>query len=60
MTPAAAIVLSLLVALNTEKPSSALIVEPGLYMLLWFQKAAVRGNYETGNQAFSMRLRFRV
>jgi hypothetical protein len=28
------------------------------YMLLRFQKAAVRGNYETGNQAFSMRLRF--
>src|SRR5664279_2799422 len=27
-------------------------------MLLRFQKAAVRGNYETGNQAFSMRLRF--
>ena len=26
-------------------------------MLLRFQKAAVRGNYETGNQAFSMRLR---
>src|SRR5437667_5352488 len=34
------------------------IVEPGLYMLLRFQKAAVRKNYETGNQAFSMRLRF--
>src|SRR5665811_548709 len=30
----------------------------GLYMLLRFQKAAVRGNYETGNQAFSKRLRF--
>jgi hypothetical protein len=27
-------------------------------MLLRFQKAAVRGNYATGNQAFSMRLRF--
>jgi len=27
-------------------------------MLLRFQRAAVRGNYETGNQAFSMRLRF--
>jgi plasmid stability protein len=27
-------------------------------MLLRFQKAAVRGNCETGNQAFSMRLRF--
>src|ERR1039458_6490011 len=27
-------------------------------VLLRFQKAAVRGNYETGNQAFSMRLRF--
>src|SRR5664279_1399369 len=26
--------------------------------LLRFQKAAVRGNYETGNQAFSKRLRF--
>jgi hypothetical protein len=27
-------------------------------MLLRFQKAGVGGNYETGNQAFSMRLRF--
>jgi uncharacterized protein YndB with AHSA1/START domain len=27
-------------------------------MLLRFQKAAVRGNYETRNQAFSMHLRF--
>ena len=27
-------------------------------MLLRFQKAAVRGNYETGSLAFSMRLRF--
>jgi putative transposase len=27
-------------------------------MLLRFEKAAVRGNYETGNQAFSKRLRF--
>jgi hypothetical protein len=27
-------------------------------MLLRFQKAAVRGNYETGNQAFSTRLGF--
>ncbi len=27
-------------------------------MLLRFQKAAARGNYETGNQAFSKRLRF--
>src|ERR1035438_8017267 len=27
-------------------------------VLLRFQKAAVRGNYGTGNQAFSMRLRF--
>jgi len=27
-------------------------------MLLRFQKAAMRGNYETGNQVFSMRLRF--
>ena len=27
-------------------------------MLLRFQKAAVRGNYETGNQALSKRLRF--
>jgi len=35
-----------------------LIVEPGLYMLLRFQKPAVRKNYETGNQAFSIRLRF--
>ena len=29
-----------------------------LYMLLRFQKAAVQKNYETGNQAFSMRWRF--
>jgi hypothetical protein len=35
-----------------------LIVEPGFYTLLRFQKVAVRGNYETGNQAFSMDLRF--
>ena len=35
-----------------------MIVEPRLYMLLRFQKAAVRKNYETGNQAFSIRLRF--
>jgi ABC-type antimicrobial peptide transport system permease subunit len=27
-------------------------------MLLRFQKAVVQGNYATGNQAFSMRLRF--
>ena len=27
-------------------------------MFLRFQKAAVRGDYEAGNQAFSMRLRF--
>jgi hypothetical protein len=27
-------------------------------MLLRFQKAVVRGNYDTGNQAVSMRLRF--
>jgi hypothetical protein len=32
-------------------------VEPELYMLLRFQKA-IGGNYETGNQAFSMHLRF--
>jgi len=35
-----------------------LIVETGLYMLLRFQKPAVRENYETGNQAFSIHLRF--
>ena len=40
------------------EPPQNLIVEPGLYMLLRFQRAAVRGNYETGNQAFSKRLRF--
>jgi len=34
------------------------IVESGLYVLLRFEKEAVRGNYETGNQAFSMPLRF--
>jgi hypothetical protein len=33
-------------------------VEPGLYMLLRLQKAAARGNYETGYQAVSMHLRF--
>jgi hypothetical protein len=33
-------------------------VEPGLYMLLRFQKAAVQGNYETGKQACSIHLRF--
>jgi hypothetical protein len=43
---------------NHSKASLKLIVEPGLYMLLRFQKAAVRGNHETGNQAFSKRLRF--
>jgi hypothetical protein len=43
---------------NHARASLKLIVEPGLYMLLRFQKAAVRGNYETGNQAFSKRLRF--
>src|SRR5664280_2130785 len=43
---------------NHSRASLELIVEPGLYMLLRFQKAAGRGNYETGNQAFSKRLRF--
>ena len=43
---------------NHSRASLNLIVEPGLYRLLRFQKAAVRGNYETGNQAFSKRLRF--
>jgi hypothetical protein len=43
---------------NHSRASLNLIVEPGLYMLLRFQKAGVRENYETGNQAFSMRLRF--
>jgi hypothetical protein len=43
---------------NHSRASLDLIVEPGLYTLLRFQKPAVRGNYETGNQAFSMRLRF--
>src|SRR6267378_7806396 len=41
-----------------SRASLNLIVEPGLYMLLRFQKPAVRENCETGNQAFSMRLRF--
>src|ERR1017187_2484363 len=41
-----------------SRASLKLIVEPGLYMLLRFQKAAGRGNYETGNQASSKRLRF--
>jgi putative transposase len=41
-----------------SRASLKLIVEPGLYMLLRFQKAAGRGNYETGNRAFSKRLRF--
>jgi len=43
---------------NHSRASLYLIVEPGLYTLLRFQKAAMRGNYETGNQAFSMHLRF--
>src|ERR1019366_6193250 len=43
---------------NHSRASLKLIVEPGLYMLLRFQKAAGRGNYETGNQAFSKCLRF--
>jgi len=43
---------------NHSRASLDLIVEPRLYMLLRFQKAAVRKNYETGNQAFSIRLRF--
>jgi hypothetical protein len=43
---------------NHSRASLNLIVEPGLYMLLRFQKAAVQGNYETGNQAFSIHLRF--
>src|ERR1019366_3288649 len=43
---------------NHSRASLNLIVEPGLYMLLSFRKQAVRENYETGNQAFSMRLRF--
>jgi hypothetical protein len=42
----------------TIRHSLKLIVEPGLYMLLRFQKAAGRGNYETRNQAFSKCLRF--
>jgi len=41
-----------------SRASLYLIVELGLYMLLRFQKAAARRNYETGNQAFSMHLRF--
>jgi hypothetical protein len=40
------------------RASLKLIVEPRLYMLLRFQKAAGRGNHETGNQAFSKCLRF--
>src|ERR1035437_6185661 len=42
---------------NHSRASLKLIVEPGLYRLLRFQKAAVRGNYETGTQAFSTRVR---
>src|SRR2546421_4684376 len=42
---------------NHSRASLNSIVEPGLYMLLRFQKAAVRENYETGNQVFSIRLR---
>ena len=44
-----------------SRASPNVVVEPGLYMLLRFQKPAVRENCETGetgNQAFSMRLRF--
>jgi hypothetical protein len=43
---------------NHSRASLDSIVELGLYMLLRFQKAGVGGNYETGNQAFSMHLRF--
>jgi len=34
------------------RASLNLTVEPGLYMLVRFQKPAVRDNRETGNQAF--------
>src|SRR6266480_109826 len=39
------------------RASLNLIVEPRLYMLLRFQKPAVRENCATGDQALSMRLR---
>jgi len=41
-----------------SRASLNLIVEPALYILFRFQKPGVRENCETGNQAFSMRLRF--
>ena len=43
-----------------SRASLNLIVDPDCYILLRFQRAVVRGNYETGNQAFSMRLRFLI
>src|SRR5580700_4649001 len=44
--------------LLASRASSNLIVERGLYMLLRIQKPAVRETCETGNQAFSIRLRY--
>src|SRR4029077_14025535 len=44
--------------MNRTIPARVISSKPDYYMLLRFQKAAVRGNYETGNQAFSMHLRF--
>src|SRR5205823_13214663 len=41
-----------------NRTTTSNLLEPGLYMLLRFQKPAVRKNCETGNQAFSIRLRF--
>jgi hypothetical protein len=37
---------------SVSRASLNLITEPGLYMLLRFQKAAVRGTYETEPKPF--------
>ncbi len=44
--------ISKLASPNHSRASLNWFVEPGLYVLLRFKKEAVRGNYETGNQAF--------
>jgi len=46
--------------MNRTIPARVISSKPDYYMLLRFQKAAVRGNYETGNQAFSMHLGFLI
>jgi hypothetical protein len=46
--------------MNRTIPARVISSKPDYYMLLRIQKAAVRGNYETGNQAFSMHLGFLI